>query len=26
MNWGIYSWEITYTEFTPGPGVTFITY
>ncbi|HLH63933.1 MAG TPA: LysM peptidoglycan-binding domain-containing protein [Ktedonobacteraceae bacterium] len=26
MNWGIYYWEVTYVEFSPGPGVTFITY
>jgi LysM repeat protein len=26
MNWGAYYWEVTYVEFTPGPGVTFITF
>ena len=26
MNWGAYYWKVTYTEFSPGPGVTFITY
>jgi surface antigen len=25
MNWGIYYWKVTYVEFAPGPGVTFIT-
>jgi surface antigen len=25
MNWGAYYWQITNVEFTPGPGVTFIT-
>jgi surface antigen len=24
MNWGAYPWQITYVEFAPGPGVTFI--
>lgn len=24
MNWGAYPWEVTYVEFVPGPGVTFI--
>jgi surface antigen len=24
MNWGRYPWQVTYVEFTPGPGVTFI--
>ena len=24
MNWGVYYWEVTDVEFTPGPGVTFI--
>ncbi len=26
MNWGVYYWEVTYVEFAPGPGVTFITF
>ncbi len=26
MNWGAYYWKVAYTEFSPGPGVTFITY
>ena len=26
MNWGAYYWEVTYVEFTPGPGVTFISF
>ena len=26
MNWGMYYWEVTYVEFAPGPGVSFITY
>ena len=26
MNWGAYYWKVTYTEFSPGAGVTFITY
>ena len=26
MNWGVYYWKVVYTEFSPGPGVTFITY
>jgi len=26
MNWGAYYWKVTYVEFAPGPGVTFITY
>jgi surface antigen len=24
MNWGAYPWQVTYVQFTPGPGVTFI--
>jgi len=24
MNWGVYPWQVTYVQFTPGPGVTFI--
>ena len=24
MSWGAYPWQVTYVEFTPGPGVTFI--
>ncbi len=24
MNWGAYPWQVTYVEFAPGPGVTFI--
>ncbi len=24
MNWGLYPWQVTYVEFAPGPGVTFI--
>jgi LysM repeat protein len=24
MNWGVYYWKVTYVEFAPGPGVTFI--
>jgi surface antigen len=24
MNWGAYTWEVIYVQFTPGPGVTFI--
>jgi len=24
MNWGAYPWQVTYVEFVPGPGVTFI--
>ena len=24
MNWGAYPWRVTYVQFTPGPGVTFI--
>ena len=26
MNWGVYYWEVTDVEFTPGPGVTFISF
>jgi len=26
MNWGYYYWEVTYVEFAPGPGVTFISF
>lgn len=26
MNWGAYYWEVTYVEFAPGPGVSFISY
>ena len=26
MNWGAYYWEVTYVEFAPGPGVTFISF
>ncbi len=26
MNWGIYYWKVTYVEFTPGPGVSFLSY
>ncbi len=26
MNWGIYYWQVTYVEFAPGPGVSFLTY
>lgn len=26
MNWGAYYWEVTYVQFTPGPGVSFISY
>ncbi len=26
MNWGVYYWEVTYVQFTAGPGVSFITY
>lgn len=24
MNWGVYPWQVTYVQFTPGPGVTFL--
>ena len=26
MNWGAYPWRVTYVEYAPGPGVTFISY
>ncbi len=26
MNWGVYYWEVTYVQFSAGPGVSFITY
>ncbi len=26
MNWGVYYWEVVDVEFSPGPGITFITY
>jgi hypothetical protein len=26
MNWGAYYWEVTDVEFTPGPGVSFISF
>ncbi|HEX6481047.1 MAG TPA: CHAP domain-containing protein [Ktedonobacteraceae bacterium] len=26
MNWGVYYWKVTYVEFTPGPGVSFLSY
>ncbi len=26
MNWGAYYWEVTYVEFAPGPGITFISF
>jgi N-acetylmuramoyl-L-alanine amidase len=26
MNWGLYYWRVTYVEFTPGPGVSFLSY